>query len=110
MQALTFASQHDEITEEEKMTITLAKKSLLFNENTPWCKKTSNSLFGVSMGSYDGAETCELVGSYLLSKLTPEYGDSVGLYRDDSLAAFDKSPREIENIKKHICRIFNDHI
>ena len=92
------------------MTITLAKKSLLFNENTPWCKKTSNSLFGVSMGSYDGAETCELVGSYLLSKLTPEYGDSVGLYRDDSLAAFDKSPREIENIKKHICRIFNDHI
>ena len=35
------------------------------------------------MGSYDGAETCELVGSYLLSQL-PETID-LGLYRDDGL-------------------------
>ena len=27
----------------------------------------------------------------------------------DGLAALDKSPKEIENIKKHICKIFNDH-
>ena len=32
-----------------------------------------------------------------------------GLYRDDGLVAFNKTPREIENIKKHICRTFNDH-
>ena len=61
------------------------------------------------MGSFDGAETCEMVGSYILSKLTPEYGNNFGLYRDDGLAAFNKSPREIENIKKHICRTFSDH-
>ena len=54
------------------------------------------------MGSFDGAETCELVGLYLLSKLPPEYSTDVGLYRDDGLAALDKSPKEIENIKKHI--------
>ena len=48
------------------------------------------------MGSFDGAETCELVGSYLLSKLTPELGNNIGLYRDDGLAAFNKTPREIE--------------
>jgi hypothetical protein len=61
------------------------------------------------MGSFDGAETCELVGSYLLSKLAPEYGKDIGLYRDDGLAAFNKTPRETENIKKHIYKVFSDH-
>ena len=64
------------------------------------------------MGSFDGAETCELVGSYLLSQLTAEYGNEsndIGLYRDDGLAAFDKTPREIEIIKKSICKVFSDN-
>ena len=61
------------------------------------------------MGSFDGAETCELAGLYLLSKTPQEYSNDIGLYRDDGLATFDKTPREIENIKKHICKIFNDH-
>ena len=60
-QALTFASQYDEITENEKHIIIQAKKYLLFNGNSTYCKKTSDSLFDVTMGSYDGAETCELV-------------------------------------------------
>ena len=86
-----------------------AKRSLLFSRNTTWCKKTTKSLFDVTMESFDGAETCELVGSYLLSKLAPEYGNDIGLYRDDGLAAFNKTPRETENIKKHICKVFSDH-
>ena len=61
------------------------------------------------MGSFDGAETCELVGSYLLSKLSPLLGNEVGLYRDYGLAALNKTPREIENIKKQICTTFNNH-
>ena len=61
------------------------------------------------MGSFDGAETCELVGLYLLSKLTPVVGNNIGLYRDDGLAALNRTPREIENIKKHICKTFNEH-
>ena len=107
--ALTFGSKYDDITDQEKAIIIQAKKSLLFSENAPWCKKTSDSLFDVTMGSFDGAETCELVGSYLLSKLSPEYGNKIGLYRDDGLAAFDVTPREIENIKKKICKTFSDH-
>jgi hypothetical protein len=54
------------------------------------------------MGSFDGAETCELVGSYLLSKLAPEYGNDTGLYKDDGLAAFNKTPRETEHKKTHL--------
>ena len=39
------------------------------------------------MGSYDGAEVCELVGLFILNGLANEYGkESIGLYRDDGLA------------------------
>ena len=48
-------------------------------------------------------------GSYLLSKLTPEYGNDIGLYRGDGLAAFNKTPKQMENVKKHICKIFSEH-
>ena len=109
-ESLAFASQYDEITENEKAIIMKAKQSLLFNRNTTWQKQTSaDSLFDVTMGSFDGAETCELVGSYLLSQLTAEYGNDIGLYGDDGLAAFDKTPREIEIIKKNICKVFSDN-
>ena len=60
-----------------------SNKSLLYHQNSPWQKK-SNSEFDVTMGSYDGAETRELVGLFLLNQL----GDldiNVGLYRDDGL-------------------------
>ena len=60
-----------------------SKKSLFFNQNTAWCKKTSDSLFDVTMCSFYGAKTCELVGSYLLSKLYPELGRNIDLCRDD---------------------------
>ena len=61
------------------------------------------------MGSLDGAETCELVGCYLLSLLTKKYGQNIGLYRDDGLAAFNAKPREMERIKKEICKVFRDN-
>ena len=57
------------------------------------------------MGYFDGAETCELVGCYLLSLLTEKYGQGIGLYRDDGVAAFNKTPKEIEKIKKELCKI-----
>ena len=61
------------------------------------------------MGSFDGAETCELVGSYLLSKLPTIYRSKIGLYRDDGLAAFNLPPKKIESIKKKICSTFREH-
>ena len=69
----------------------------------------SSSNFDVTMGSFDGAETCELVGSYLLSHLPTAYRNDIGLYRDDGLGAFNALPREIEKIKKEICKVFNDN-
>ena len=57
---------------------------------------------------HDGAETCELVGSFLLSQLQ-DLNANVRLYRDDGLAITNATPRETENIKKGICRIFNNN-
>ena len=41
------------------------------------------------MGAYDGAEVCELVGIFILYKLSTKYKkNNIGLYRDDGLAFF----------------------
>ena len=58
-QALSWASNLAIITKDEISIIKHARKSVLFNDGKPWTKKDSNSLFHVTMGSYDGAEICE---------------------------------------------------
>ena len=106
--ALEFAEVFDTITEEEKHIMTHSKKSLLYKDGAPWSKK-GNSDFDVTMGSFDGAETCELVGLYILSQLQ-HLDINVGIYRDDGLAVCSgKTPRDIENIKKEICKIFSSN-
>ena len=49
------------------------------------------------------------MGCYLLSCLTKKYGNSIGLYRDDGLAAFNSNPQQIERIKKGFCQIFREN-
>jgi hypothetical protein len=85
------------------------KSSVLFNEDNTWGKKSAANLFDVTMGSYDGAETCELVGAFLLHQINNKYGAHFGLYRDDGLGALKLTPRIIENIKKDLCAIFKGH-
>ena len=72
--ALDFASKYRPISRRERDIILHAKRSLLFSSDSTWEKKSSNDLFDITMGSFDGAETCELVGCYLLSLLTDKYG------------------------------------
>ena len=74
-----------------------------------WAKKSSSNLFDITMGSYDGAESCELVGSFLLHNITQKYGNNFGLYRDDGLGIIKGSPRQVELTKKDLCAIFNEH-
>ena len=86
-----------------------AKTSCLHSSGNYWGKRTSSSLFDVTMGSFDGAESCELVGSYLLHLITTKHGNNFGLYRDDGLGVIKATAREIENIKKDLCSIFNKY-
>ena len=103
--ALDFASAYDDITSEERNIIIHAKNSILVHKHQSWQKK-GDTTFDVTMGSYDGAETCKLVGSFLLSQLQ-NLDVNIGLYRDDGLAVSSATPRDTENIKKEICRVFN---
>ena len=46
------------------------RKTLPFEGATPWIKKSGDEDFDVPMGCFNGAEICELVGTYRQSKLT----------------------------------------
>ena len=60
-------------------------------------------MFDVTMGSYDGAEVCELVGLYLLHKLSATVPkEHIGLYRDDA-----NGPK-IDSLRKKIIDIFKN--
>ena len=106
--AIDFAKEYTDISAKDIKIIMHARKSVLFNNDTPWKKKDNGSLFDVTMGSFDGAEVCELVGLYILSTLANEYGkEHIGLYRDDGLAAFKSiSGSEADRIRKNMTRIF----
>ena len=60
-------------------------------------------MFDVTMGSYDGAETCELIGLYMLSLIAPKLKDEVGLHRD-SIAVCKATPRKIEKMKQEVMK------
>ena len=62
------------------------------------------------MGSFDGAEICELVGLYLLDKLSSLIGRrNVGLYRDDGLVAVNSSSGPVlDKMKKNIIVLFKN--
>ena len=62
------------------------------------------------MGSYDGAEVCELVGIFILSKLGNIIGKkNTGLYRDDGLAVLrNMNARATDKMKKIIIKLFKE--
>ena len=91
LKAIEHAKLYISITHQELDIILHARKSLLFSKNQPWEKTINESLFDITMESYDGAEICELVGLCILSTLGKIYEiQNVGLYRDDGLACFHK--------------------
>ena len=53
------------------------------------------------MGSFDGAETCDLVGLFLLSQLA-DLPINGGLYRDDALFVSNLSPKENNRVVEKI--------
>ena len=101
IEALEFAKQHVTIKSKDREKIFHARKSLLYIEGKPWIKKQSNN-FDVAMGSYDGAEVCELISIFMLSLIGNIYNrNNIGLYRDDGLAVFkSRSTPQSEKIKK----------
>ena len=65
--AIEYAKNIVSIPQETINIIKNARKSLLFYDNKTW--KKTESIFDVTMGAYDGAEVCELVGLLILEKM-----------------------------------------
>ena len=109
-EALTFAGQFTSISDKDRAIILHSRKSLLFSGDSDWVKKNKSGLFDVTMGCYDGAEVCELIGTYALAKLPAgkvEKSD-IGLYRDDGLAVHrNASGHDAERIKKDLTKHFS---
>ena len=102
--SLNWASSHTVVTEDERKIILHARRSLLYFRGSPWVKK-ENADFDVGMGSFDGAECCDIVGLFLLSQLQ-DLGLNVGLYRDDLLATSRLTRRQNELVKQKLTRVF----
>ena len=76
------------ITRKDTEVIFHAQKSVLYNDGGRWAKKEGDSLY-ITIGGYDGAEVCELIGIYMLHLKGKKYDSkNIGLYRDDGLAVF----------------------
>ena len=99
--ALDFAIDFCEISEDEKSIIMEARRSYLVSNKEIWVKKVNFS-FDVTMGAYDGAELCELIGLFLLSKIKKIKDLECGLYMGDVLSVSTLPNREKEHkIKKN---------
>ena len=108
--ALNYAKTFVDISDEDEEIILHYKRSLLFHNNEVWTKMNYDKNFDVTMGSLNGAETCEIVGLFILNMLKSEISqDNLGLYRDDGLAIIkNANGHTLDNLRKRIIRIFKN--
>ena len=107
--AISWAKQFTNITDRDVTIIKHTRKSLLFHQNRAWSKRNSDNTFDVTMGSYDGAEVCELIGLFILNTLQDRFGKDVGLYRDDGLAVINsRSGRLCDRERKELAAVFDN--
>jgi hypothetical protein len=109
LKALDYASKFTSITQHDRDIIIHTKRSLLYHKDSPWIKKDTGNMFDVTMGSYDGAETCELIGMYMLSFIASKFKNEIGLYRDDGIAVCKATPKEIEKTKQEVNNVFKSN-
>ncbi|PFX13891.1 G-protein coupled receptor 64 [Stylophora pistillata] len=93
LDAINFTKTYLNITPQDTEIIMHCRKSLLFDKDSPWEKENDEFLFDVTMGSYDGAEICDLVVLFILNSLSStSHNCDIGLYRDDGLALLKNAP------------------
>ena len=106
--AVDYAKQFTDISASEYDILIHCKKSFLFDGQSIWKKNGASEEFDVTMGSFDGAETCELVGLFILNMLSSIIDvENVGLYRDDGLAILRNANGHVaDKRRKEIIREF----
>ena len=107
---MQFAKSLCKITDEEISIIIQARKTLVFNNNEPWAKKSGNKDFDFPMDCFDGGEVFEIVRTYLLSKISNEINKKqLGIYHDDGLGVLrNMSGSEMDQTRKNLIKIFQE--
>ena len=110
LKAIDLAKKFTSVSAEKIEIILHARKSMLKHNGELWIKQ-DNEAFDVSMGSYDGAEVCELVGIFILYELKTLVDISCnGLYRDDGLILLERgTPRTADMLRKKIIKLFKQN-
>ena len=110
--SIEWARKHTSIDDQEYETIMHSRRTLLHdNKGNMWTKKEIKKQFDVSMGAFDGAEVCELIGLYIISTIKESIKfESIGLYRDDGLAVLKSATgSESERMRKRLIKTFQDN-
>ena len=109
-ETINFGKDIVDISDTQLSIIMQARKTNLFHDYITWVKRLRNEEFDVPMGSYNDAVVCELVGAFLLNKLSHIIDKHfVGLKRDDDLRvlrnysdpASDRKRKEIVKVFEH---------
>ena len=109
---MEWAKKHTSIDDQEYEAIMHSRRSILHdNKGNMWTKKEIKKQFDVSMGSFDGAEVCELIGLCIISTINESIKfESIGLYRDDGLAVLKSATgSESERMRKRLIKTFQDN-
>jgi hypothetical protein len=106
MRALEFAERFTDITKDEKELLVHCRVAFLSHKGVTWAKKDGSD-FDITIGAWDGAEVAEMVGLYLLDKVT-KIIPGAGIYRDDGLAIVKMSGPEMTRKEKELRKIFKD--
>ena len=105
--ALDLAVKHVPVSQYDIRIIKHCRKSLIFHDSKQWIKKLNNRLFNLTMGSFDCAEVCELVGALILSQLSRIINNTnMGLYKVDGLIII-RNPNgpKLNNHRKKISNV-----
>ena len=106
--ALDYAANYSNFSKTDTEIVFHSCDSLLFSKDDVWKKSDTDGYFDVPMGSFHGAEVCDLVGLYILSRLKSVF-NSCGLFRDDGLAVVDLSkPVVYERKRKAIFKLMSE--
>ena len=106
--ALNWASNYTPISEQDRHRIISASRSFLYHKGEPWVKK-GTSKFDIGMGAFHGAQSCELVGLFLLDELSQIPGLEAILYRDDGLGVIRATARQTEKLRQAIINVLKKH-
>ena len=108
--ALLFAKQYTTISDQENDIILHSRKSMLFTQDKEWIKK-GTGLFDVTMGCYDGAEICQLVGTFVLATITKATPTaSIGPVQGRwPWCAVDTPGSKADRIRKDLIKMFEEN-